>query len=214
MTITFTRFDLHNAFGRGARLLGPLALVLLVSVLTPVPAIGISVAVAVGSLSAAGPFLADERDHLDTLYATLPLTRSAVVVGRYLTAIVVYLVAAAVATIATLSTGAIRGVPLDLAGLAQAQAFGFSVVALVLSVQLPVFFGFGFSRARPMMYAPIAVLAAAAWGAGQLGAIDVVTAGLAAINASVLNVGAVVAGLGLLAASAAIATDIYRRRAL
>jgi hypothetical protein len=215
MIAAFARFDLRNTFGQGTRVLAPLAFVALVAVVFPLPALAVIGAVAVGSLIASGPFLADERGRLDTLYATLPVTRRHVVIGRYVTLVVLYLVAAAIASVVSLVAAGVRGAPFDGGAFVLAHAVGFLAVSVALAVQVPFFFSVGFTRARPMMYLPLAVLVAALWLTKNSGLFDHVTElRMPAASLAVAEVLAVLLGLALLVGSAAVSVGRYRRRAL
>jgi hypothetical protein len=214
MTFAFLRFDLRNALVPGGRILAPIAFAAVMAALVPIPAIAVATAVAVASLSASAPFLGDERGRLDVLYATLPVSRAAVVAGRYLMLVVLFLAVTVVAAAACAVTDAVRGTSFDVAALGSALAIGSLAVGLALAVQLPVFFRVGFTRARPMMYLPIVVLAGAAWLTGQVGAgdalMDLATGPVGTVAVAI----APLVGAALLVASAALATRLYRGRTL
>jgi ABC-type transport system involved in multi-copper enzyme maturation permease subunit len=212
---TFARFDLRNTFGQGTRVLAPLAFVAVIAIVFPLPAFAVVGAVTVGSLIASGPFLADERGRLDTLYATLPVSRRHVVIGRYVTLVVLYLVAAVIASVVSLVAAGVRGTPFDGGAFVLAHAVGFLVVSVALAVQVPFFFSVGFTRARPMMYLPLAALVVVAWLASNSGLLDHVTEiSVPAVPLATAEGFAVLLGLALLAGSAAVSVSRYRRRAL
>lgn len=98
-------------------------------------------------------FAQDERAHLDLMYAVLPISRTRLVVGRYLfiviSAVVMTLAGSAAAQIDELVRGPEpSSVPLSMAAVA---GMALAVVGAVAAVQLPFFFALG--HARTGMYA-------------------------------------------------------------
>lgn len=98
-------------------------------------------------------FAQDERAHLDLMYAVLPISRTRLVVGRYLfiviSAVVMTLAGGAAAQIDELVRGPEpSSVPLSMAAVA---GMALAVVGAVAAVQLPLFFALG--HARTGMYA-------------------------------------------------------------
>lgn len=171
MTFAFTRFDLMSWFPRRQTLL-PLAFIVVVGILLPVPGMAIAASAFVTSLMLSAPFLGDERDHLDTLYGVLPISRRAVVIGRALSLLLYGVVAMIIATVATLAVATARGTTIAPELLMIGYAAAFAVVGLSLGVQLPVLFRVGYSRGRLMVYAPTLLIAGSAWAAQSLGLID------------------------------------------
>src|SRR5690606_28171814 len=102
------RLDLSSWFPRPQTLL-TLLFVVAVGVLLPVPGMAIVASTVVTSLMVSAPFLGDERGRLDTLYGALPVSRSTVVIGRTLSVLAYYVVAATLATIITVISAAVRG---------------------------------------------------------------------------------------------------------
>ncbi len=215
MIASFARFDITNFVTPARRVLPAALLVLIAPVAAPWPALGIGAAAIVMSLLAANPFTADELGRLDTLYATLPITRRAVVLGRYVALIAIYLAAALAATVAAVITSMSGHRAVDFAALGAVNVAGFLAFAIALAVQLPFFFSLGFTRARPMVFIPAAVLVVAAVLASQAGLTvppDVI--GVVSRNLSAVLGGAVAIAVVALAGSAAISVARYRARDL
>jgi hypothetical protein len=171
VSFAFTRFDLMSWFPRRQTLL-PLVFIVVVGVALPIPGMAIAASAVVTSLMLSAPFLGDERDRLDTLYGVLPISRRAVVVGRALSILVYGVVAMIIATVATLSVAAVRGTMVASEWLAVGYAAAFAIVGLSVGVQLPVLFRVGYSRGRLMVYAPVILVACAAWIAQAMGVLD------------------------------------------
>ncbi|MEO5533953.1 MAG: ABC-2 transporter permease [Pseudolysinimonas sp.] len=212
---TFARFDIVN-FATPVRRVAPaLLLVVATAVATPLPVFAIGTAAIVMSLLAANPFAADERSHLDTLYATLPINRRNVVLGRYLALVLAYLAAALIATIAAIIITLGGGHSVDVLAFAAANVAAFLVFAVSVAVQLPFFFSVGATRARPMIFIPAVVFgggAALASQTGLLSRIDFATA--ISANLGIVSAAVVVIAVAALLGSIAISTVRYNRRAL
>lgn len=212
MTFVFARFDLQTWVLQKQALL-PLAFIAVIAVILPVPGIAIIGAALVTSLVLSTAFLGDERGNLDTLYGILPVSRRSIVIGRTLSLVAYYLLAAAIATVVTYVVAAVRSETISVDLLLLLHAVALAIVGLSFSLQLPVFFRIGYARARYMAYAPSATLAAVAWLAQAMGAMDdlsnfesfpvLIVGGIAAV------LGTVGVAIGALAAVAA-----YRRRSL
>ncbi|WP_300268893.1 ABC-2 transporter permease [Microbacterium sp.] len=168
MSFAFTRFDLMSWFPRRQTLI-PLAFIVVVGILFPVPGMAIAASAFVTSLMLSAPFLGDERDRLDTLYGVLPISRRAIVVGRALSILVYGFISMVIATITTLVIAGVRGSTITPELLMVGYAAALAIVGLSIGVQLPVLFRVGYSRGRLMVYAPAVVIIGAAWIAQAFG---------------------------------------------
>ena len=215
MIASFALFDIANFVTPAKRVAPPLLIVAIAAIITPWPTFAIGAAAIVMSLLAANPFAADERGRLDTLYATLPLSRSAVVIGRYVSLTVIYLLVVLAANILAVAVPLTKGAEIDLWMLGMINLASVIIYALAIAVQLPFFFSVGFTRARPMMYIPVGVVAGLLWLAGQTGLVD--DSDFTALQ-SIDPVVAVGVGVGVsvvaLVISAAVSSVRYGRRSL
>ena len=162
MTLAFARFDLMSWLPRTQSLL-PLAFIVVVGSILPVPGMAIAASAFVASLMVSAPFVGDEKGHLDILYGVLPVSRRTVVVGRSLAVIAYAVLAMVIATAVTFAAALVRGSSIAPEILLIAFAAAFAVVGLSLSIQLPVFFRVGYSRGRLAAYAPTLVIAGSLW---------------------------------------------------
>lgn len=212
MTFLFARFDLRTWVPQRQALL-PLAFIAVIAVVLPVPGFAIIGAALVTSLVLSTAFLGDERGGLDTLYGILPVSRRSIVIGRTLSLLVYYLLAAAIATVVTLVVAAVRSEAISIHLILLLHAVALAIVGLSFSLQLPVFFRIGYARARYMAYAPSATLAALAWLGQATGAMD----GLSNRESiPVFLVSGIAAGFGVIgvAIGAFAGVAAYRRRSL
>lgn len=126
---------------------------------------GIGVGMMIATLFSGYPFALSEKNNLDSLYTTLAVERKTVVQGRYIFTLLLNLCAVLFSFI------------LATVGLLIAKGFGFSlgangegyvVTVLILSalflcvqsIQLPVYFKLGYTKARVLSIVPFAVLMA------------------------------------------------------
>lgn len=216
MIATFTRFDLRNfATTQPTRIIIPLAFVVVFGATLPVPGMPILAGAIIASVTISYPFQGDERGLLDTLYATSPVSRRAVTIGRYLSALVMAATSIGLGVIVTLIMGVVRHQDQSWPLIATMLLASFGVVAVALSVQLPWFFAMGFTRGRPMIFIPVAVISIGGWIAGRTGLLDGTSSlGSIALPSTPVVALVLVLGTALLAASAAVAVRLYRRREL
>jgi ABC-type transport system involved in multi-copper enzyme maturation permease subunit len=212
---TFALFDIVNFVTPVKRIAPALLLVLVAPVISPWPAFGIGAAAIVMSLLASNPFSADERGHLDTLYATLPISRRSIVVARYLALVLLYVAVALLATVAVIVVTISQGKIVDFVSLGAVNGASLLVFTIALAVQLPFFFSVGFTRARLMTFIPVVVVVGGAAIASQTGMLehtDVVSE--IGRHLDILWVSTPIVAAIALAASIAISSARYGRRAL
>ncbi|GAB2612343.1 ABC-2 transporter permease [Pseudactinotalea suaedae] len=215
MIATFAGFDLMSTTTPLTRFLPSVAAIVAAAVLTPLPAFGILAAAVLMVLLAPRTFANDERGRLDTLYATLPISRRAVVVGRYVALIALYLTLAAVGTAAAVAVTLVQDQQVSLVQLGLVNLACLAFFLLVIAVQLPFFFAVGFVRARPMMYIPVIAGAGALWLAGRLGLQERIDLdALTALHPAALVALSALALAAAVTISAVIAARQYARRSL
>ena len=160
-------------------------------------------------------FAQDERAHLDIMYAVLPVSRTSLVLGRYLfiaiSAVFMTLAGVAAAQIDELVHGP-EPSPVPLSMLAVA-GMALVVVGAIAAVQLPLFFALGHARTGMYAYGTTMLLML-----GGMVLVDhVPDLSLAIVRwASLPWSGPVGAGIAavLLIISAACSVRLYRRRSL
>ena len=120
-----------------------------------------------GMMFSTYPFALGEKSGLDTLYAVLSLDRKRVVLGRYLYALVldmcVVLLMIALVLVCLPVSGLLSGAaPFEVTASEVAWMSGVIVAVLMLieSVQFPIYFKHGYSKARFLSMIPFIVLMA------------------------------------------------------
>lgn len=169
--------------------------------------------------AAIGPqylFSNDERAKLDTLYTALGIPRTHTVWARYATCLLLIIGLAGLALALSLGLAAILEVPLDLALLGLLALGGIAFAGLVMCVQLPVFFAIGFTRARPISFAALGLIAAAFLAPTRLSP-DLGGAAyewIASASTSLLSLVAILVLAVAVAVSAVVSARLYTRRDL
>jgi ABC-type transport system involved in multi-copper enzyme maturation permease subunit len=121
------------------------------------------------------PFAIGEKNQLDVLYATLPVSRREIVLGRYLFALAAHLIAAAVAFLALTAVDFfVReegsslffavGTGDSLPGNLVVLGVCFCLYTLITAIQFPVFFRVGYLKARVFSLLAVAFVCAVAVG--------------------------------------------------
>jgi len=157
---------------------------------------------------AAYPFAIAEKNDLDTLYGVLPIRRRALVAGRYWFAMVLVVIAAVVGTLIGFAMGAAMGLPFGCVELGYLLVAAFVIVGVLVSVQFPLYFALGYTRARLVTFLPIFAVMAVVILAMDVLPKDSITLPSPAVLVAIAVVGTV----ALLVASVAISARLDARR--
>lgn len=102
------------------------------------------------------PFSIGEKNGLDVFYATLPLRRRSVVIGRYAFALIMEIVGViSVFLISILMSIIFKDINTDIQEILFSLCVLFVIFAAVISLQYPLFFKLGYNRARIAAYIPL-----------------------------------------------------------
>lgn len=120
---------------------------------------GMGVGMMLGTMFMGYPFILGEKNNMDALYATLAVKRETVVLGRYLFALLLNLLATLVSVClgiaGTFLLGQAASQPAIPASGAVEVVFALSALFLLIqSVQLPVYFKLGYAKARFLSMLP------------------------------------------------------------
>lgn len=168
-----------------------------------------------GVTSAGSIFSVHERSHSDKLYGILPLTKTQMILGRYLYALVIGIIYIVVAGVLGLILTYIMGVGFDPLVYWATLALGFAYFCFATGVAYPIYFKFTFAKAYVFTMIPMYIIAVAflivtrrADLASTLGSI--VTFFMAHVYLAPIF--GVVLGLILMGVSLAISNVIYTRK--
>ncbi|MFG1807205.1 ABC-2 transporter permease [Streptomyces sp. NPDC049040] len=97
-------------------------------------------------LIAAYPFVVADKAGLETLYAVLPLSRRAVVLGHYAWALVSFLATVTAGAVPALLLAGAEGTPLGGRTLMTLLTLSWALFCLNIAIQLPLLIRFGYAR--------------------------------------------------------------------
>jgi len=106
------------------------------------------------------PFAMEERNSIDMLYATLPITKRNIVKGRYIFTLTLNLVMMLLAFIVSILILNLFNIDFDVKGGLWTCIFSFVIFSLLESIQLPLYFKLGYSKAKILVYLPFVVFSA------------------------------------------------------
>lgn len=213
-TLRFAGLDLRVLQTTARSILGVSALLALLTWTTaPTPPMMVAVFLLAAGILAIEPFRADERGHLDALYATLPITRRHVVAGRYLTVLLITAACAVAGIVVGTAAAAVRGDDLQLDAIGIMLLAGLAINAVILAIEVPILFSVGYTRARWVTLTPILLVCLTVLVAQTTGLNLTDLVGLFQQPAPIwLLITSPIASLGVLALSALLATHQYAKR--
>jgi hypothetical protein len=113
-----------------------------------------------GSVTASFQFMIADKEDLDTLYASLPVTRRSLVYGHYALALVTFVVYAGAGTLEAVISARVQDVPFGGGKLGAVLAGSWLLFVLNVAIKLPLFVRFGYSQIGMLgTTVPVAVIA-------------------------------------------------------
>ena len=189
------------------------ALAIIVGVLTGTPYATVLIAMIISAAFTSFVFLVSEKNNLGSLYGTLPLRKSELVLGRYLYALLFGLGNVIAASLLTWVISLVTGKTLAFPDLSAYLCAAFLYFCLFTSIVFPVYLRFGFSKNYLMTNVPLYILYAVTYGfirKGNLkdlhGVIQYFTR-----NPEMVWLGGLGGGLALLAMSCGLSRLTYKR---
>lgn len=171
-----------------------------------------------GLIYATYPFAVGDKNGIDTLYATIPVTKKDIVVGRYVFVLLWQLMISAVAFAVSLALTAAQGRALAFVELIAAIIVCFLIFTFFGAIQLPFYFKLGYAKAKFFAYLPLAAFPAAVAALVALTDRDQFLSALYGIfswaeaNVILTVVMILLLWLALMAASCAVSYRFYRKR--
>lgn len=163
------------------------------------------------ALSATNIFAIEEKNNLGRLYGTLAVSLKDIVLGRYLFVLLTYLAAVGLVLLGSTGIALYQGHTLSGSYTLLGIGVSFLAFALIVGVQLPVFFRLGYVKAKFWSLVPFILVMLVA-------IIPSLTNDLSAIAAFAqshplsLGLGSLLAGVLLLWASCRVAIVFYKKR--
>lgn len=121
-----------------------------------------------GMIYVSYPFAVGDKNGIDTLYATLPLTKKNVVVGRYLFALCLNLLSGTVAFLLSAASMVISGKSVNITEALVITAACFIIYTFLQAFQLPLFFKLGYAKAKFLSFLPFMVFPVLVMAAGRI----------------------------------------------
>ena len=165
------------------------------------------------------PFSIGETNRLDTLYATLPLNRKNVVLGRYALVLFMEVVVSLLAVIASFTLSIFTAMEFAALEILFYLCIASFVFTLIVAIQYPVYFKIGYNKAKFVVYALLLIVFLSVILLSNLMPnTDLAKSGfddllqLFAINQFLIYIAPVAAGHLLLALSCLLSCKIYGKR--
>jgi len=114
----------------------------------------------IGFLFVSYPFALAERDNLNTLYATLPVSKVKMVIGRYLFAAVIVFIGMASGSVMSVFAMLVDKKPVDLKVIVITAASFFVAFVLLLCIQFPLYYKLGYTKGRLVVFIPLMLISA------------------------------------------------------
>jgi ABC-2 type transport system permease protein len=169
---------------------------------------GVGIGVMLGTLFISYPFAIGEKSNLDALYVTLSVNRKTVVFGRYLFSFLLNLCAIAFSSVfAILGILGARFADISQNEGGDSNALILAITALMVliqSVQLPIYFKFGYTRAKFMSIVPFALFMAGYGAFVSMAKKSGIIAELSASLAGILSNGALATALAVIVLALAV----------
>ncbi|HOV24794.1 MAG TPA: ABC-2 transporter permease [Pseudobacteroides sp.] len=105
------------------------------------------------------PFSIGEKNSLDKLYGTFSLKRKDIVTGRYMFSLAGSVLFLAVSVVIVFLSAVIIEKNIEIEELLFVVCIGFLIFSVVASFQVPIFFKFGYNKAKLLTYLPLLAIA-------------------------------------------------------
>lgn len=125
----------------------------------------ISMSMFLAMLYSSYPFLVGENSGIDGLYKLLAIDSREVVIGRYILALIFYFCSSILGIIFYLIVARIKDLSIDL-DILFSLGINFLVFAIIISLQYPIYFRYGYAKAKTWIILPIFIIGIIAMLAG------------------------------------------------
>jgi len=210
-----TRLDFTTALS-SMMMAGIMLLIsIVIGFLTKMPVISEVLIMAFSVFVGGNVFQLHEKNHSEKLYGILPIRRSDMIVGRYVYALVIGLVAGILATVVAWAVTVTTQANYPAFDLLGAVAIAFVYYSFAVGVSYPIFFKFSFAKAYIFTMLPLYLVVIASILIGRktnVGADLASTASYFAPIVGVIPLIGLVVGLVLLVVSGFISNAIYAHK--
>lgn len=125
--------------------------------ITKSPNILLTMSMFIAMLFSSYPFLVGDNSGIDGIYRLFAIDSKNVVLARYVLALIIYLFSSILGFIYYLVAAKVRSYPIDIDILI---SFGvnFLIFALIISLQFPIYFKYGYTKAKTWVILPILII--------------------------------------------------------
>ena len=182
------------------------------------PAASIGMCMMYSVIFACYPFSIGEKTGIDTLYATLPLTKKNIVAGRYAFTIILNFIMLVVSLVVSIALMIAFKKEFILFEVLLTALVCFAFFSLIEAIQLPIYFKFGDTKAKFLTYLPLLCFPASIVIATNLIGTDRVMPALTNVltwvseNSLITAAIAVIIWAGLMLLSAKLSFKFYKSR--
>ncbi|WP_311532009.1 ABC-2 transporter permease [uncultured Anaerococcus sp.] len=134
-----------------------LGISLIYSLINESPAVMLSMTLAFAVMFSTTPFLLGENSGIDALYKIFSIDSKKVVIGRYILAGLIFIVASLLGFSIYTIVSLIKNIPLDL-DMLMYLGTNFVLFGIIISFQYPMFFKSGYTKAKTFGYLPILII--------------------------------------------------------
>lgn len=121
------------------------------------PNIIISISMIFAMIFSSYPFLVGENSGIDGLYKLLAIDSKDVVIGRYILALIFYFASSILGCIFYLIVATIKDFPIDL-DILFGLGINFLVFVIMICLQYPIYFKYGYAKAKTWILLPIFII--------------------------------------------------------
>ena len=122
------------------------------------PVVMLSMTLTFAVMYSSTPFLLGENSGIDALYKIFSIDSKKVVIGRYILAGLIFIVASLLGFSIYAIVSLIKNIPLDL-DMLMYLGMNFVLFWIIISFQYPMFFKSGYTKAKTFGFAPILIIA-------------------------------------------------------
>lgn len=119
------------------------------------PAVPIGMLMMYSTIYASYPFAVGDTNGIDTLYVTLPITKNNIVTGRYVFTLCLNIIVGIVAFVVSVLLMAVFGKGYSWTETSATILICFVTFSILEFIQLPIYFKFGYAKAKFLAYLPL-----------------------------------------------------------
>ncbi|WP_311537303.1 ABC-2 transporter permease [uncultured Anaerococcus sp.] len=135
----------------------PLGIVLIYSYINKSPFVMLSMTLSFAVIFSTFPFLLGENSGIDGLYKIFSIDSKKVVIGRYILAGFIFIFANLIGFSIYIIISLIKNMPVGL-DMSMLIGINFIIYSVIISFQYPMFFKYGYTKAKTFGYLPILII--------------------------------------------------------